>query len=656
MLIQRLRRGMLTLGLLLVFLLVVPASGGADETTPNKNDIPKPVPVKLSLAGSDRPDILRFLNVRRAANPSLSPDGTQLAFTSTVTGKPQLWVISSDSGWPRQLTFGESVTFHRWSPAGNWLIYGTDRGGNEQEGYYLINPDGSREMELLPPADQFRVFGGFTRDGNRIAYSQSSGGDQPAFDVTIQDLATQQTRLVFKGRPGLYVQAWRPDGGAVILTEAVGENAANVYLFDVQAQKLTSLFCPEDPANYTSFSWTPDGRGFYLATNQQREFLNPAFYAIESGKLTYIKDERHDTPSVRLTNDGTVLAWVVNRQGYSELYAAAINPTKPTDISRKIAVPELPKGVYSLDWAADAHIAALTVNSPTIPGDIWTWDADAGTVRRATFSATAGLDMAEMVVPTHLSFKARDGVLVHGLFYRPRDTYKGGKPPLLLLVHGGPTAQARPVFRPEVQYLLTRGIAVFDLNYRGSTGYGKTFARRNDRRRRATEYLDMADAVAWLRKEGLVNTKKAAVMGGSYGGYLTMAALTRLPETFDAGVAFVGVSNWVTALEGASPQLKASDRYEYGDIDNPEDRAFFREISPITHVANVADPVMVLHGANDPRDPPTESDQFVRAIRAKGGEVEYLRFPDEGHGIRKLANRLIAYRRIANFLERHLKP
>jgi dipeptidyl aminopeptidase/acylaminoacyl peptidase len=304
------------------------------------------------------------------------------------------------------------------------------------------------------------------------------------------------------------------------------------------------------------------------------------------------------------------------------------------------------------------------------------WTASTGALVRATHSDAAGLDLSRMVVPEHFSFPARDGVILHGLLYLPADPASPGlapgvraggiglapgvrssgiKPPVLLGVHGGPTAQARPGFNAAHQYLLTRGIAVFDLNYRGSQGYGKEFAQLNDRRRRAVEYLDMEDALSWLAAQGVVDASRAAVMGGSYGGYLTMAAMTRLPDRFKAGVAFVGVSNWVTALEGASPELKASDRVEYGDIDDPNDRAFFEEISPIRYVQQVRAPVMVLHGANDPRDPVTESDQFVRGIREAGGQVEYLRFPDEGHGIRKLANRIIAYRRIAEFLERTLE-
>ncbi len=259
-----------------------------------------------------------------------------------------------------------------------------------------------------------------------------------------------------------------------------------------------------------------------------------------------------------------------------------------------------------------------------------------------------------MVVPTHYSFPARDGTVIHGLLYRPPQQTGDSPAPVLLSVHGGPTAQATPRFNGAHQYLLTRGIAIFDLNYRGSSGYGKSFARLNDRRLRDTELYDLEDAVEWLgRQEGL-DAGRVAIMGGSYGGYLTMVGVTRLLALFTSGVAFVGVSNWITALEGASPGLAASDRIEYGDINDPLDREFFRHISPINHVSAVRAPVMVLHGANDPQDPVTESDQFVRAIRERGGEVEYLRFPDEGHSIRKLSNRIIAYRRIAAFLERTL--
>jgi dipeptidyl aminopeptidase/acylaminoacyl peptidase len=615
--------------------------------TPNEADIPQPVPGEVGLAGAERPDITRFLNVRTAGAPSPSPDGRRLAFRTQISGSPQLWVVDAAGGWPTQVTFGEPVTFHAWSPSGEWIIYGADRGGDEREGFYLISADGTRERELLAPSDAFRVFGEFTRDGRRIVYAttERTGVD---FDIHLLDIVTGEDREIFRGRMGLYAASFRPDGGAVLLTEARGEDAMDVFLYDISAARLDTLFRPADRASYSGFAWTADGAGFYLATNQDGEYASLAFYDVASRRLSYLERPDRDVEAVALSADGRYLAWTTNDGGYSGLHVR--------DLPTGSAMPtvDLPRGVYGITWAADAPMLSVTVGSPQVPGDIWTWNVASGTVIRSTHSDAAGLDMSRMVLPEHHSFPARDGLVIHGLLYMPPGTAAGARPPVLLSVHGGPTAQARPTFNATVQYLLTRGIAVLDLNYRGSTGYGKTFARLNDGRLRENELRDLEDAVLWLRETGRVDASRVAVSGGSYGGYLTMAALARLPHLWRAGVASVGVSDWISALEGASPQLKASDRIEYGDIDDPADREFFRAISPITHVQNVRAPVMVIHGANDPRDPVTESDLYVRRIREQHGEVEYLRFPDEGHSVRQLSNRIILGRRMAAFLERHL--
>ena len=617
------------------------------DVTPGDQDIPTPVPGEMTLAGSTRPDVSRFLNVRRASSPSLSPDGSELAFSTSISGQPQLWVVSATGGWPRQLTFGESVTFHQWSPDGSWILYGTDRGGNERVGFYLIRPDGREERELLPPADNFRQFGGFSADGNTIAYAATEG-DDPAFDIHLLDVESGDDRKVFDGRMGLYASEFCPDGKSVLLTEARGEDSQDVYLLDLESGVLKALLQPEIRSSFSSFAWQPDGSGFYLSSNDRQEYAGLAYHDVASGITRWLEMPNQDVDDVALSHDGRFLTWTLNDGGASRLFARDLTT------GDGIEVPKLPLGIYSVDWAAAAPVAAITVSGCKVPGDIWIWNAETGTVHRATDSAAAGLDLTRMVEPRHVAFAARDGLRLHGLLYMPPGLAEGDKPPLLLNVHGGPTAQARPHFNPVHQYLLTRGIAIFDLNYRGSTGLGKNFARRNDLRQRAIEYLDMEDAVRHLHADGLVDGERAAVMGGSYGGYLTMAAMARLPEVFRGGVAIVGVSNWITALEGASPELKASDRLEYGDIDNAADRNFFEEISPIRYIDDVRAPVMVVHGANDPRDPVSESDQFVRGIRENGGEVEYLRFPDEGHGVRKLSNRIIANRRISAFLQRVL--
>ncbi len=625
-------------------------AGEPVSQTPNESDVPRPVVGESTLAGSERPDVTRFLQVRRAEAPSLSPDGTRLAFKTRISGTPQLWAVDAAGGWPRQLTFGEAITFHEWSPAGDWILYGTDRGGNEREGYYLISPDGRRERELLAPSAVFRAFGAFSRDGRRIAYAttERNGTD---FDVHVLDVETGKDRKVYRGTGGLYPVSWRPDGEAVILTQTRGEDAHEVFLLEVASGRLETLFQPANRSSYESFAWRPDAAGFYVVTNQDRDFQGLAYYAAGSRKLSYLETPEHDVEEVALSDDGKVLLWTTNEGGYSTLHARDLTT------GESMPTPDLSRGTYEISFAPRASTAAIYVESPNVPGDVWVWPAGTKQAVRATRSSAAGIDLDRMVVPEHLSFPARDGVTIHGLLYLPPGTANlesETKPPLLLAVHGGPTGQSRPEFDSAHQYLLTRGIAVFDLNFRGSTGYGKRFARLNDLRLREGEIYDLADAVDMLGRTGRVDASRAAVMGGSYGGYLTMAAMTRLPEVFASGVTFVGVSDWLTALAGASPQLKASDRLEYGDVDDPDDREFFRRISPVTHIRSVRAPVMVIHGANDPRDPVTESDQFVRAIRELGGEVEYLRFPDEGHSIRKLANQVIAYRRIAAFLERTL--
>ena len=620
-------------------------------TTPAPEDIPKPVPGDIGLAGSATPDIARFLNVRSVSAPTLAPDGMRLSYITNTTGQPQLWAVDVRGGAPTQLTFLESsVTFQEWSPTGDWIAYGTDRAGNEREGFYVITPDGLRERELLAPSEAFRQWGGWSPDGRRIAFASTerNGID---FDIHILDVASDGSagapRRVLEGEGGLYVAAWHPAGRSLVLSQARGEADNDVLLLDLGSGTVDTLFRPHDAAAYGGFAWVPDGTGFYVVTNQDRDLAGLAFYDVRSRSLRWIETPDMEVEDVALSRDGRHLAWTVNANGYSALRVRDLRS------GRDVAVaPILPPGVYSIRWAARASVLSVRVAGPQIAGDVWTVNGSTGKTSRATTSATGGLDSSRFVIPEAVSFKSFDGETIHGLLYMPPDVEPGSRPPVLLGVHGGPTAQARPIYSAPFQYLLTRGIAVLDLNFRGSTGYGKRFTRLDDRRLRPNAVRDMAAALDWLAVTGRVDASRAAVMGGSYGGYLTFAALSQLPGRFRAGVGFVGVSNWITALEGASPQLKASDRIEYGDIDDPRDRAFFVELSPITHVKNVRAPLMVLHGANDPRDPVAEADQLVAAIREQGGEVEYLRFPDEGHGIRKLGNRIIAYRRIAAFLER----
>jgi len=631
----------------------------AQVGAPGPEDLPKPVVADIGLAGEPRPDIARFLNVRSVDSSSLSPNGRWLAFVTRATGQPQLWVGNVAGGAPQQVTFREDdVTFQDWSPAGEWIAYGTDQNGNEREGFYLVSPDGLQERALLAPTDAFRRWGGWSPSGRQIAFA-STERNKIDFDIYVMDVGADGShgapRCVHQGKGALYVAGWRPDGRALLLVQKRGEADNDVYLLDLASSALKTIFQPSNAAEYSGFDWTSDARGFYVVTNQDRDLTGLAYYDVKDGRLIWIETPTAEVEQVALSSDGRYLAWTVNDNGYSSLHVR--------DLRRNVRVtpnPNLPHGMYSFDrirFAAKSPVLRIDVGSPQIAGDEWILDARSGATRRATTSATGGLDPQHFVVPHAVSFTSFDGEKLHGLLYLPSVLRSRRSPPVLLAIHGGPTGQARPIYDSAFQYLLTRGIAVFDLNFRGSTGYGKRFTRLDNGRLRPNAVEDMAAAVTWLAGTGKVDASNVAVLGDSYGGYMTLAALTHLPDKFKAGVAFSAVSNWVTALQAAMPQQRAMDRIEYGDVDDPEDRQFFVELSPMTHLKNVRAPLMVLHGANDPRVPVSEADQVVSAIRAQGGEVEYLRFPDEGHGIRygsKLSNRIIAYRRVAAFLERTL--
>lgn len=650
-------------------LLSFPVNAQGPKQTPAPEDTPTPVAGDIGLAGAACPDIARYLNVRASSAPSLSPDGTRIAYRSSATGHSQIWVVETrENAAPQQITFGEPVTFHEWSPAGDWIAYGVDRSGNEREGFYLISPDGTRERELLPPSESFRSWGGFSRDGGNFAFAatEPGGNDFSIYTVNLNAADIKPLRA-YAGSGGIYAASWRPDASGLILSRTRGEDANDLLYLNLQTGKAETLFEPKEAASYSSFAWTPDGRGFYMSTNEERDFAGLAFYDMRTRKLEWMATPKSDVEQVRLSHDGRLLVWTENVNGFSELHLRDLRAAG----AGNLRVEALPRGViYSLEWAERAPRLAIQLSSPQVPGDIWVFDASGagapagaatreqisgrGTLTRVTQSSLAGLDAQKFIAPTAVSFPSHDGETIYGLLYLPANASATKRPPVVLSVHGGPTGQSRPSFSGVQQYLLARGYAILDLNFRGSTGHGKRFARLDNGRLRPNAVKDMAAAADWLGRAQAVDAKRIAVMGGSYGGYMTFAALAQLPEKFAAGVSFVGVSNWVTALEGASPALKASDRIEYGNIDDPADREFFRQLSPLTHVAGVRAPLLVSHGANDPRDPVTEADQMVRAIRERGGDVEYMRFPDEGHGIRKLSNRVIAYRRVARFLERTL--
>ncbi|NBD96147.1 MAG: prolyl oligopeptidase family serine peptidase [Gammaproteobacteria bacterium] len=611
---------------------------------------PTDEPVRLGMAGEAPANIARFLLARGAGGARLSPDGRTLAFSWSVTGEPQLWIMPAAGGQPSQLTFGSGLTFFRWMPDGERLIYGADNDGNEQAAYYAIAADRSREREILPAAaGGFRVFGDFA-EGD-IVYA-STERNQLDFDIWRADL-DGRADLVFEGTFGYFARAVSPDGSKLMVTESVGEDSDNLHLLDLDSGELTTLSRPDPRANHSAagFAWLPDGSGFYFASNREREFSALSVHDLASGKTRIVAAPEADIASLALCGrDNDHLAWTENHDGFHTLKIRDLSTGELVDL------PELPEGVYGLNCADEADRLAVSINGWRTPGDIHLIDLESGRSQRVFAANLAGLDPDRLIRPESIRIEARDGVQLQGLLYLPdAESRAGGGPaPVVFDVHGGPTSQSQATWEPSMQYLLDHGIAVFQPNVRGSTGFGRTYVTLDDRERRLDSVRDLVDMLAHFQTDPRIDAERAAVRGGSYGGYMVNAVLTGYPDSFAAGVSVFGVSDWVAALEIASPGLKASDRIEFGDISEARWQAFYKEISPINKADRIRVPVLYAHGVMDPRVDIGETEVMVKALRANGIEAPFVRMPDEGHGWRKLGNQLFYFRREVEFLQEQL--
>jgi dipeptidyl aminopeptidase/acylaminoacyl peptidase len=596
-------------------------------------------------------EFARYLKIRSAWGPTWSPDGRRLAFLTEITGVPQVWEVPSGSpagfaAWPEQLTFHEErVSGAEYSPVEERLLYGMDVGGNERAQLFLLE-DG-RVMDLTRAPDAIHYSGGFSPDGKRVAYAATrrNGTD---FDVYVQEIGRAgetpgEPEMVWETSGYHTVSDWGPDGSFLLVSRHHSNLNNDLYRLDLSTGETTLLTPHEGDARFYGARLTPDGRNVYLATDRNGDFTRLARLDLSTLELHYLTPDDWDVEGLELSPDGRYLLASRNVEGYSDLMLFS-------GTGRRMPDPEVPESIVGgFEFSPDGGRVAFTLAGPTRNADVWVIDLPDGEARRVTRSSTAGIPPKTFRRPRLVRYPSFDGREIPALFYEPGEA--GEDAPVIVNVHGGPESQSRPAFAPVTQYLLDRGNAVFFPNVRGSTGYGKAFTHLDDVELRMDSVKDLAHAARWLREKG---HQKIAVMGGSYGGFMVLAALTEYPELWSAGVDIVGIANLVTFLENTGSYRRALREPEYGSLE--KNRAFLESISPIHKAERIEAPLMVIHGKNDPRVPVGEAEQIVERVQKNGGTVEYLLYEDEGHGLAKLKNRLDAYPRIAAFLDEHLGP
>lgn len=589
----------------------------------------------------------RLLNIHPAILPRLSPDGNRLAFIKSDDHASQIWLASANEfSEPRRLTGGAGLAILDWTADSGFIAFAADLKGDERQGFYLVSADGKEQTTLLPPAFSYHIWGGFAPDGKRFAYAANRENTHD-FSVYVQSLKTGETTEVYRGSGGFYPVSWQPDGNALLLLRTIAADANEVFRLDLRSGEIEALLAPDEPSYHNFFSWKSDASGFFLATNQAGDFGGLAFFDLNKKQLEWRQTPERDVENAALSPSGKYLAWFENDRGYSRL---SIEDMESNSI---ISPADFPEGViYEIRWAKETDKLAIELTSPQIAGDIWIYSPASDDLLRATYSENADSQSLDFVFPEMVAFPSHDGELIYALIYLPQKAT--GSPPAIIHLHGGPTMQARPKFDAFHQYLLKSGFAIVDLNYRGSTGYGKRFMRLDDQLLRKDAVLDLASAVEYLRSRDDIDNSKIALFGESYGGFMVLAGLSNFPDLFVCGVDVVGVADWLTALENTVPQLRASDTAEYGDCRDPKVRGFLRDLSPINHTDKIQTPLLIVHGENDPRVPVTEAKRIAEALTAERKEVDLLILNDEGHGIRLMKNRLLVSKRIAEFMSRYL--
>ncbi len=600
-------------------------------------------------------EFARYYAVRTHIGPiAFSPDLAQVAYITNTSGQFNIWRESINGGWPSQVTTfeDESARSLIWSPAGD-ILGAADHAGGEQYDLFTVSAQGGvvRYLTNQPDAQYELSEEGLSPDGGYLVYS---GNDRTPTDgdVLIRDLRTGEThRALANGHYNVAIN-WSPDGRYITVMDVRSNTDMHLWLLEAATGETRELLPHDDECYLAPGPWLPDSSGLYLITDRGSEFKGIARYMLADETMEWVLTPEWDVEQVALSADGRRLLWTLNESGRSQLHLR-------DNEQASLRVSGLPIGVIEyMKLSPDGQTLALRINSATAPAEVYILTLGAvGMVstphlRRLTFGMLGGLSPADLIAPELVRYRTFDGREVPAWLYRPRDASEARPAPLVLSIHGGPEAQERVEYRALYQFLLSRGIGVLAPNIRGSTGYGKAYQKLIHRDWGGAELKDIQAAADFARSLSWVNPRRLGVYGGSFGGFATLSAVTRLPDYWAAAVDIVGPSNLLTFVRSVPPTWRRMMAAWVGD---PEaDADLLRERSPITYVEQIRAPLLVLQGANDPRVVKAESDQMVETLRGIGGDVEYVVFADEGHGFTKRANLLRAYSLTADFFERHL--
>jgi dipeptidyl aminopeptidase/acylaminoacyl peptidase len=596
-------------------------------------------------------DLRQLLLVRSAYAGRFDASGQHLAFVADLAGVPQAWGVA-EKGWPELLLAPPDrvQTIHP-GPRSGQLVVGADIGGNEHTQLLYSQEPGDPWRTLSINLERIHSFGGFSSDGATISFAANTRTPR-WFDIYLQDLATGEVRCLLEHDSTNHAGPFSPDGRWLIVVRSFSNTHDELWLIDVHGIDPPRLLSkPDEVAVYERPEWSPDGRSIYALSDAGRDLAAPARLDVATGQFRFVVEPDVEVDETALDPTGHRLAYVLNRDGEAEIVIRAL------ESGAERTIGGLPPGALytywqnGLAWDPAGEQLAISWTASRASPNVYINSGSDPNAHQATRAGGLHVDPRKLPEPEHVQYPTFDGRQIPALYYAA-GSGTVGPPPCVVFVHGGPEGQYRPTFQPLVQYLASAGLAVLAPNVRGSSGYGRAYLGLDDVRKRMDSVADLAHAAYWLRDRGRADPNRIAVYGGSYGGFMVLAALTTNPDLWAAGVDLVGIANFVTFLENTGPWRRHLREAEYGSLEN--DRDFLTEISPINKVEQIRAPLLVIHGANDPRVPIGEAEQMVARLRALGRTVEFIRLEDEGHQIAKMKNKLTVFPTAVRFLRQHL--
>jgi dipeptidyl aminopeptidase/acylaminoacyl peptidase len=637
--------------------LTITAAEAATLATPQVITDPKQIASKPDARVEKNLSVEKLYTTRQIGGSTWSPDGKTVAFISNLSGRDNLWLVSWEGGWPTQLTVSDQrETNPTWSPDGKWIAYTSDYDGDEQWDIFLVSPKTGQVVNLTNTREIAETSPAWSPDGRYLAYMVKPKTSS-VFEIDVYDMALRSVKHLTsetakdRTNSGIF---WSGDGKFIYYTQVQAKGTdSNIFQAEVETGEKTLLTPHDGEKRFQANDISPDGRRMLITSNAQMGHENVGLLDVTSKKIRWVTEEKWDMSGASFTPDGQSLTYTANVEGNVDIWLYDISSGKAHALGLPAGL-NFPAGRRS-PFSHDGSRMLYLHNGPTAPGDLWVYTPADGKSRQLTNSLVGGIRAGDMVEPYLVHYPSGDGKWTISAFvYVPYNLPRNGESPAIVLVHGGPTAQWMNGFNRFVQFAANQGYLIIAPNYRGSSGYGEEFQRANLFDMGGGDLADVLAAADWIKQTGYVDPKKIALMGGSYGGYLTMMGVSKAPETWAAGVAMVPFVNWSTEIQNEDPFLQQWDLATMGDpIKN---KARFEDRSPINFIDQIKAPLFLVAGGNDPRCPKTEAQQVVDGIKKRGGVVEFKVYEDEGHSFARVGNQIDVYKRITDFLKAHVPP